>query len=255
MSEPLRVAIAGLGTVGSGTVKLLQQNAEALAERCGRAIEITAVADPDRRDRGFPVDGYRWYDDGVAMAREAPADVVVELIGGSEGPARRVAEAALAAGRHLVTANKALIAHHGLEPCPGRRGRPGPPRLRGGGRRRHPDHQEHQGGACRQPLLARLRHPQRHLQLHPHRHARGRPRVPGSPFRGAGAGLRRGRSRPSTSTASTRRTSWRSSPPSPSAAGPTSAPSTSRGSATSRRSTSPSPRSWATASSCSASPP
>ena len=115
MSEPLRVGIAGLGTVGSGTVKVLQQNARELAERCSRAIEITAVADPDRRDRGFPVAGYQWYDDGIAMAREAPADVIVELIGGSEGPARRVSEAALASGRHLVTANKALIAHHGLE--------------------------------------------------------------------------------------------------------------------------------------------
>lgn len=113
MSEPLRVAIAGLGTVGTGTVKLLQANAPLLERRCGRAIEIVAVADPDRRDRGFPVDGYRWYDDGVAMAGEAPADVIVELIGGSEGPARRVSEAAIAAGRHLVTANKALLAHHG----------------------------------------------------------------------------------------------------------------------------------------------
>ncbi|MBL8661024.1 MAG: homoserine dehydrogenase [Rhodospirillales bacterium] len=113
MSEPLRVAVAGLGTVGSGTVKLLQRNAALLERRCGRAIDIVAVADPDRRDRGFPVDGYRWYDDGIAMAREAPVDVVVELIGGSEGPARRACEAALAAGRHLVTANKALLAHHG----------------------------------------------------------------------------------------------------------------------------------------------
>lgn len=113
MNEPLRVAIAGLGTVGGGTVKLLQRNAPLLHKRCGRAIEIVAVADPDRRERGFSVANYQWYDDGVAMAREAPVDVVVELIGGSEGPARRVAEAALGAGRHLVTANKALIAHHG----------------------------------------------------------------------------------------------------------------------------------------------
>lgn len=113
MNAPLRVAIAGLGTVGSGTVKLLQRNGEHLARRCGRSIEITAVADLDRRDRGVSLDGYQWFDDGVAMAKEAPADVIVELIGGSEGPARRVSEAALAAGRHLVTANKALLAHHG----------------------------------------------------------------------------------------------------------------------------------------------
>ncbi len=115
MNPPLRVAIAGLGTVGGGTVKLLQANARLLADRCGREIAITAVSDLDRRDRGFPVDGYAWYGDAVAMAGDADADVVVELIGGAEGAARRVVETAIAAGRHVVTANKALIAHHGTE--------------------------------------------------------------------------------------------------------------------------------------------
>ena len=114
MSRPLKVAVAGLGTVGGGTVKLLQANATLLAERTGRPIVITAVADRDRRDRGFSVDGYQWYDDAVAMARESDAEVVVELIGGSSGVALAVCEAALAAGRHVVTANKALIAHHGM---------------------------------------------------------------------------------------------------------------------------------------------
>jgi len=112
-TEPLKVAVAGLGTVGGGTIKLLQANADVLAERAGRPIVITCVADLDRRDRGFPVDGYVWFDDAVAMARNGDADVVVELIGGSEGVAKAVCEAALAAGRHVVTANKALIAHHG----------------------------------------------------------------------------------------------------------------------------------------------
>lgn len=114
MSRPLKVAVAGLGTVGGGTVKLLQANAALLAERTGRPIVITAVADRDRRDRGFSVEGYRWYDDAVAMAREADAEVIVELIGGSAGVALQVCEAAIAAGRHVVTANKALIAHHGM---------------------------------------------------------------------------------------------------------------------------------------------
>jgi homoserine dehydrogenase len=113
MNAPLKVAVAGLGTVGGGTVRLLQTNAELLARRSGRAIEITAVADLDRRDRGFSVDGYVWYDDALRMAAEADAEVIVELIGGAEGVARRVCETAIARGRHVVTANKALIAHHG----------------------------------------------------------------------------------------------------------------------------------------------
>ncbi|MFO1154337.1 MAG: homoserine dehydrogenase [Rhodospirillales bacterium] len=114
MTDALKVAVAGLGTVGGGTVKLLQANGDLLARRLGRPIVITAVADRDRRDRGFSVDGYRWFDDPLAMAREADADVVVELIGGHDGIARRLCETAIANGRHIVTANKALIAHHGL---------------------------------------------------------------------------------------------------------------------------------------------
>ncbi|MGE5442240.1 MAG: homoserine dehydrogenase, partial [Bacteroidota bacterium] len=109
---PLRVAIAGLGTVGGGTVKLLQSNAELLTKRTGRGIRITAVSDRYRRERGFSVDDYAWYDDAVTMAGEADADVIVELIGGADGAAKQVCEAAIAAGRHVVTANKAMIAHH-----------------------------------------------------------------------------------------------------------------------------------------------
>jgi homoserine dehydrogenase len=112
---PLKVAIAGLGTVGGGAVKLLQTNAELLANRTGRGIRITAVSDTYRRDRSFSVDDYVWYDDAVTMAREADADAIVELIGGAEGAAKQVCEAAIAAGRHVVTANKAMIAHHGMQ--------------------------------------------------------------------------------------------------------------------------------------------
>ncbi|MCU0839633.1 MAG: homoserine dehydrogenase [Rhodospirillales bacterium] len=113
MDAPLKVAIAGLGTVGGGTVKVLQNNAALIAAHAGRPLVITAVADAVKRPLGFSVDGYAWYDDGVRMAAEADADVIVELIGGAEGAARRVCEAAIARGRHLVTANKALLAHHG----------------------------------------------------------------------------------------------------------------------------------------------
>ena len=114
MSEPIGVAVAGLGTVGVGTLRLLEARAEVLAWRCGRAIRVAAVSARDRRrDRGVDIAHARWYDDPVAMARQAEAEVVIELIGGDDGPARAVVEAAIAAGRHVVTANKALIARHG----------------------------------------------------------------------------------------------------------------------------------------------
>jgi len=114
VSAPLRLAVAGLGTVGAGVARLLAENREVLTRRCGRPLELVAVSARDRtRDRGVPLDGIAWYDDAVGMAREAPADVVVELIGGPNGPAKAVCEAAIAAGRHVVTANKALLAHHG----------------------------------------------------------------------------------------------------------------------------------------------
>ncbi len=115
MTDRLRIAVAGLGTVGTGLVHLLQANGEHLARKCGHPIDIVAVSARNRhRDRGVSLDGFEWFDDPVAMARDADVDVVVELIGGSEGTARATCETALAAGRHVVTANKALIAHHGI---------------------------------------------------------------------------------------------------------------------------------------------
>ncbi|MGB0683526.1 MAG: homoserine dehydrogenase [Magnetovibrionaceae bacterium] len=114
MTNPLKVAIAGLGTVGVGVVKALTENADLLASRAGRAIEITAVSARSKtKDRGVDVSGYAWYDDPVKLATETDADVIVELIGGSEGAARELCERAIAAGKHVVTANKALVAHHG----------------------------------------------------------------------------------------------------------------------------------------------
>ncbi len=116
MSAPLRIAVAGLGTVGAGTVGLLRDNAELLAVRAGRPLELVAVSARDRgRERGIDLSSVAWYDDAVVMAGEAPVDVVVELIGGPDGPAKAVCEAAIAAGRDVVTANKALLAHHGNE--------------------------------------------------------------------------------------------------------------------------------------------
>ncbi len=110
----MKIAVAGLGTVGAGTVKLLRQNADLLAQRCGRRLELMAVSARDRtRDRGVDLKDLSWYDDPVRMVAEADADVVVELIGGSDGVAKALIEAAFARGRHVVTANKALLAVHG----------------------------------------------------------------------------------------------------------------------------------------------
>jgi homoserine dehydrogenase len=114
--RPLSVALAGLGTVGAGVLTLLRQNADVIAARAGRPIAVTAVSARDRaRDRGVSIAGLRWYDDPVALAADPAADVVVELIGGSEGPARNLVRAAIEIGKPVVTANKALLAVHGAE--------------------------------------------------------------------------------------------------------------------------------------------
>ena len=116
MTPPLKIAVAGLGTVGAGVLKLLNEHGDVLERRCGRGFQVTAVSARDRnRDRGVSLDGLEFYDDAARMAVEADCDVVVELIGGSDGIARQTVEAAIATSRHVVTANKALIAHHGTE--------------------------------------------------------------------------------------------------------------------------------------------
>ena len=116
MTRPLSVGVAGLGTVGAGVLKVLRENADLIAARAGRPIVVTAVSARDRsKDRGVPVTGLRWYDDAVGLAGDAGVDVVVEAIGGSEGPARALANATIAASKPLVTANKALLAVHGAE--------------------------------------------------------------------------------------------------------------------------------------------
>ena len=116
MTRPLSVAVAGLGTVGGGVLKLLRANADLITARAGRPIAVTAVSARDRtRDRGFDVSGLRWYEDPVALAADPAVDVVVEVMGGSDGPARALVEAALNAGKPVVTANKALLAVHGAE--------------------------------------------------------------------------------------------------------------------------------------------
>ncbi|MCX8132655.1 MAG: homoserine dehydrogenase [Roseococcus sp.] len=115
MSGAMRVGVAGLGTVGAGVVRLLRDNAGIIAARAGRPIEVVAVSARDRaKHRGVALEGLAWHDDPVALARDPAVEVVVELIGGAEGPARALVEAALAARKPVVTANKALLATHGV---------------------------------------------------------------------------------------------------------------------------------------------
>ncbi len=114
MSNSLKVALAGLGTVGAGVVKLLDANRDLIARRAGRPIEIVAVSARDRtRDRGIDTARFQWAETRT-LADISGVDVVAELVGGSEGVALDLANATIANGRSLVTANKAMIAHHGL---------------------------------------------------------------------------------------------------------------------------------------------
>ncbi|MBA4349755.1 MAG: homoserine dehydrogenase [Rhodobacter sp.] len=114
MPAPLRLGLAGLGTVGIGVVKIVQKHADLIAARAGRPVVITAVSARDKtRNRDADLSGYAWETDPVALAQRADVDVFVEVMGGHEGPARAATEAAIAAGKDVVTANKALLAHHG----------------------------------------------------------------------------------------------------------------------------------------------
>ena len=115
MGNTLKIALAGLGTVGGGVVKLLDANRHLIARRAGRPIEIVAVSARDRaRDRGVDLARFDWVGDPQHLAARGDVDVVVELIGGADGAALALGEATIAAGKAFVTANKAMIAHHGV---------------------------------------------------------------------------------------------------------------------------------------------
>ncbi len=114
MPKSLKIALAGLGTVGVGVVRIVQTHAALLQARTGCAIEIAAVSARSRtKNRDIDLSAYDWEDDPVAMARRDDIDLLVEVIGGENGPAKAACEAALASGKHVVTANKALLARHG----------------------------------------------------------------------------------------------------------------------------------------------
>ena len=115
MAEILRIGIAGVGTVGASVVRLLAQQDEALQARTGRKVVVSAMSARDKtKDRGFDTSSIKFFDDPVALAASEDIDLFVELIGGDEGPARLAVEAALKHGKAVVTANKALLARHGL---------------------------------------------------------------------------------------------------------------------------------------------
>jgi len=116
MIEPLKLGIAGLGTVGAGLMQLLEQHGDRLTATLGREIKVAGVSARSRtKSRGVAITGIKWFDDAVKLAADPGIDVFVELIGGEDGIAKAAVEAALKARKHVVTANKALLAKHGFE--------------------------------------------------------------------------------------------------------------------------------------------
>jgi homoserine dehydrogenase len=115
VNGPLRIGLAGLGTVGAETARLLLTRASELSLRAGRNLQLAGVSARTKgKARGFDLGDIRWFDDPVALARDPAIDLFVELMGGEGGSARASVAAALSAGKRVVTANKALIAHHGV---------------------------------------------------------------------------------------------------------------------------------------------
>ena len=114
MAEPLKVGLAGLGTVGTAVIQLLERERDKLVARCGRSIEVVAVSARSRgKKRAVDLKKVRWAADPVELAGDPGIDVLVEVIGGAGDPAKGAVETALAAGKPVVTANKALLAAHG----------------------------------------------------------------------------------------------------------------------------------------------
>lgn len=115
MVNALRIGIVGLGTVGSSVVRVLKEKRDLLTKQCGRPIDVVCVSARDKtRERGIDLQGIDWVDDPLVLAASKEIDVFVELIGGEEGIARFCVEEALKRGHHVVTANKALLARHGV---------------------------------------------------------------------------------------------------------------------------------------------
>src|SRR5258708_1179308 len=115
MAAPLRLGIAGLGTVGAEVVRLIESEGRTLAARCGRSVRVTAVtARAKAKKRGIDLSGIAWANSPLELANNPDIDCLVELVGGAGDPALSAIEAALKSGKSVVTANKALIAKHGV---------------------------------------------------------------------------------------------------------------------------------------------
>ena len=115
-NTPLKIGIAGLGTVGIGVIKILSEQSSIISARCGREVNVVAISAQDQnKERGLDLSNYVWHSDPLAMATNENIDVVVEVIGGSSGVAKDFIETAIKNQKHVVTANKALIAGAGLD--------------------------------------------------------------------------------------------------------------------------------------------
>ncbi|MFA5952362.1 MAG: homoserine dehydrogenase [Hyphomicrobium sp.] len=115
MSEILSLGVAGLGTVGAGLIQLIRTHEGRLGEMLGRTVEVRAVSARSRdKANAIGLEGITWFDDPVKLAADASIDIFVEVMGGEDGVAKAAVETALKAGKHVVTANKALLAKHGL---------------------------------------------------------------------------------------------------------------------------------------------
>ena len=168
MGNGLKVGLAGVGTVGGGLLQLLAAHGDFITARAGRPIEVVAVSTLEhRRNPNVDISAFRRAQDPVSLAQDPDIDVFIELMGGEGGVAKESVEAALRAGKHVVTANKALLAHHGasLAALAEKNGvalnfeaavAGGIPIVKA-------IRESLRGNA----ISARLRHPQRHLQLHP----------------------------------------------------------------------------------------
>ena len=195
MVAPLKVGVAGLGTVGAALIAQVARQRDALAARCGRPIEIVAVCARSRaKDRGIDLKKMKWFADPVALARDPGIDVFVELIGGAGDPAKAAVEAALGVGQIGGHRQQGAARQARRRARRARREASRRAQFRGRGRRRHPDREDLARGAGRQFVRAHLRHPQRHLQLHPDAHGAGEAVVRRVPEGGAAARLCRGRS-------------------------------------------------------------
>ncbi len=116
MADPLRIGLCGIGTVGQGVLSILNAHGDTLAERCGRPLKIIAVSAQNRdKPRSVSISSFQFDSDPVSLAKRDDIDVIVEAIGGAEGPGYECVAAALATGKSVVTANKALLAMHGAE--------------------------------------------------------------------------------------------------------------------------------------------